>query len=120
MPGCPIRRARQAAVRDANGEVVAFPFLTKVSGADKPRGWSRWSAAEKVEYLLGLSVDRMHDYLSWPPDGLDPYRLAAQTQVIRVVAMVAPKAGGEAARERERHRIIEELTREEFGTSDEA
>jgi hypothetical protein len=35
----------------------------------------------------------MREYLSWPADGLDPYRLAAQTQVIRVVAMVAAKGG---------------------------
>jgi hypothetical protein len=40
-----------------------------------------------------MALDRMREYLSWPADGLDPYRLAAQTQVIRVVAMVAAKAG---------------------------
>jgi hypothetical protein len=56
-------------------------------------GIIRWSAAEKVEHLLGLSLDRMRAYLSWPADGLDPYRLAAQTQVFRVVAMVAAKGG---------------------------
>jgi hypothetical protein len=56
--------------------------------------------------LLGMSLDRMHDYLSWPADGLDPYRLAAQAQVIRVVAMVAAKAGAEAARGRERERVL--------------
>jgi hypothetical protein len=66
---------------------------------NKPPGWNRWSAAEKAEHLLGLSLDRMHDYLSWPADSLDPYRLAAQTQVVRVIAMVAAKVGGEAARE---------------------
>ena len=49
--------------------------------------------AEKVEHLLGMSLDRMAEILGWPADGLDPYRLAAQTQVIRVVAMVAAKAG---------------------------
>jgi hypothetical protein len=53
----------------------------------------------------------MHDYLSWPADGLDPYRLAAQTQVIRVIAMVAAKVGGETARERDRGRILGELIR---------
>ena len=57
------------------------------------------SAAEKVEHLLGLSLDRMHDYL-WPADSLDPYRPAAQAQVIRVVAMVAAKVGKEARRAR--------------------
>jgi hypothetical protein len=43
------------------------------SGSDpnKPPGWKRWSAAEKVEHF------------------------SAQTKVIRVVAMVAAKVGGE-------------------------
>jgi hypothetical protein len=44
----------------------------------------------------------MHDYLSWPADGLDPCRLAAQAQVICVITMVAAKVGVEAARGRER------------------
>jgi hypothetical protein len=57
------------------------------NGANRPPGWNRWSAAEKVERLLGLSFDRMREYLAWTADGLDPYRLAAQAQVIRVVAM---------------------------------
>jgi hypothetical protein len=35
----------------------------------------------------------MREYLAWPASGLDPYRLAAQVQVIRVVAMVAAKVG---------------------------
>ena len=34
-----------------------------------------------------------------PADGLDPYRLAAQVQVIRVMVMVAAKAGIDAALE---------------------
>jgi hypothetical protein len=110
MAGCPMRRARKANVRDASGEVVVFPFLTKISGADKPRGWNRWSAAEKVEHLLGISLDRMHDYLSWPADGLDPHRLAAQAQVIRVIAVVAAKVGVEARRERDRDRVLEKLS----------
>lgn len=40
-----------------------------------------------------------------PADGLDPYRLAAQVQVIRVMVMVAAKAGIDAALEREAQRI---------------
>jgi hypothetical protein len=39
---------------------------------------------------------------------LDPYRLAAQTQVVRVVAMVAAKVGVEARRER----ILAEMARD--------
>lgn len=58
-----------------------------------------------------MPLDRIHDYLAWPADGLDPYRLAAQAQVLRVVVTVAAKAGIEAHRERDRQRVLEELGR---------
>jgi hypothetical protein len=67
--------------------------------------------SKKVEHLLGMSLDRMNDYLSWPADGLDPCRLAAQTQAVCVIAMVATKVGVEAA-QRDRERILTELARD--------
>jgi hypothetical protein len=109
MASSPMRRLRKTGAVDQDGEVVTIPRLPSVTGSCKLTGWNRRSPAEKAEHLLGLSRDRMHDYLSWPADDLDPYRLAAQTQVIRVVAMVAAKVGGEAAREREARRILLEL-----------
>src|SRR5215469_16920330 len=111
MASSPMRRLRKTGAVDQDGNVVTIPRLPSVAGANKPPGWKRWSPAEKVEHLLALSLDRMHDYLSWPADGLDPHRLAAQTQVIRVVAMVAAKVGEEARRERERQRVLGELVR---------
>jgi hypothetical protein len=81
-----MRKLRKTGAVDQDGNVVTIPRLSSVAGSNKPPGWNRWSPAEKAEHLLGLSLDRMHDYLSWPADGLDPCRLAAQTQVIRVVA----------------------------------
>jgi hypothetical protein len=90
-----MRRLRKTGAVDQDGNVVTIPRLPSVAGSNKPPGRNRWSPAEKAEHLLGLSLDRMHEYLSWPADDLDPYRLAAQTQVIRVVAMVAAKVGGE-------------------------
>ena len=110
-----MRKLRKTGAVDQDGNVVTIPRLPSVSGTNKPPGWKRWSPAERVEHLLGLSLDRMHEYLSWPADDLDPYRLAAQTQVIRVVAMVAAKVGVDAHRERERQRILSEMTRREFG-----
>jgi hypothetical protein len=110
-----MRKLRKTGAVDQDGNIVTIPRLPSVAGSNKPPGWNRWSPAERVEHLLGLSLDRMHDYLSWPADGLDPYRLAAQTQVIRVVAVVAAKVGVEAHRERERERILSEMTRREFG-----
>jgi hypothetical protein len=106
-----MRKLRKTGAVDQDGQVVTMPRLPSVAGANKPPGWNRWSAAEKVEHLLGLSLDRMHDYLAWPADDLDPYRLAAQTQVIRVVGMVAAKVGDEARRERNRERVLGRLLR---------
>ena len=106
-----MRRLRKTGAVDQDGNVVIIPRLPPVAGSNKPPDWKRWSQAEKAEHLLGLSLDRMHDYLSWPADDLDPYRLAAQTQVIRVVAMVAAKVGDQARREREGHRTIKSLLR---------
>jgi hypothetical protein len=106
-----MRKLRKTGAVDQDGNVVTIPRLPSVTGAHKPPGWNRWSAAEKVEHLLSMSLDRMHDYLSWPADSLDPYRLAAQTQVVRVIAMVAAKVGGEAAREADRQRALGQLIR---------
>jgi hypothetical protein len=110
MAGSPFKRQRKSgAVEPATGEVVTIP---PVSGrAGKPPGWNRWSPAEKVEHLLGMSFDRMHDYLAWPADQLDMHRLAAQTQVMRVIMMAATKAGIEARRERDRQRALKDLLR---------
>jgi hypothetical protein len=112
-----MRKLRKTGAVDPDGNVVTIPRLPSVTGPRTPSGWSRWSAAEKVEHLLGMSLDRMHDYLAWPADDLDPYRLAAQTQVIRVVAMVAAKVGVEARRNRDRERIVAQMARE-FRDSD--
>jgi hypothetical protein len=90
----PMRRLRKTGgAVDEDGNVVSIPRLPSFAGASKPPGWARWSPAEKCQHLLGMTLDRMHEYLSWPADDLDPHRLLAQTQVIRVVAMVAAKAG---------------------------
>jgi hypothetical protein len=114
-----MRKLRKTGAVDQDGNIVTIPRLPSITGPHRPPGWNRWGPAEKAEHLLGLSLDRMHEYLSWPADDLDPYRLAAQVQVVRVVAMVAAKVGGEAARKRERQRIIEGLARREFGAGEE-
>ena len=111
MASSPMRKLRKTGALDQEGNLITIPRLPSVTGTNKPPGWNRWSAAEKVEHLLGLSLDRMREYLSWPADDLDPYRLAAQTQVIRVVAMVGAKVGDQARREREGRRTVDELLR---------
>jgi len=87
MAGCPIRRAgKTGAVDPVTHEVIVIPRLAIRH---------RCLEAARLEPVEpgGLSLDRMREYLSWPADGLDPYRLAAQVQVIGVLAMVAAKVG---------------------------
>jgi len=112
MANSPMRKLRKTGAVDPDGNVVTIPRLPPVAGADKPAGWERWSDAEKVGHLLGLTLDRMYDYLSWPPDNLDPHRLAAQQQTVRIVAMIAARAGVEARRSREREQALQALVRD--------
>jgi hypothetical protein len=72
------------------------------------------------------SLDQALEIVSWPLAECDPPRLSLQVQVIRIVIKIAGKAfldgslAREAARERDRERILEELTRREFGAGEEA
>jgi hypothetical protein len=108
-----MRKLRKTGTQIANGEVIAFPRMPRV--AELPRGWRHWPPAEKVEHLLGMSLDQAHNILSWPAEGLDPHRLNVLTQVWRVVFMIGIKSlldgklGREAARERNRAAVLEEL-----------
>ena len=55
-----MRRLRKTGARDpTTGEVVVIPRLPPITGASKPPGWNRWSAAEKAEHLLSMSLDRI-------------------------------------------------------------
>ena len=123
MAGSPLKRARKQGVRLANGSIIAFPYMPRV--ADLPPGWRYFTTAEKIEHLIGL--DRCDEILSWGPiTELDPLRLSFQMQVIRIFLRIGLKAvldgtlAREAARERDRQRILAELTRRELGANGEA
>jgi hypothetical protein len=105
-----MRKLRKTGAVDQDGKLITIPRLPSVTGANKPPGWNRRSAADKVEHLLSLSLDRMREYLSWPADDVDPYRLAAQTQVIRVVAMVGASCTNCKSIAGNRHRKRSRLT----------
>jgi hypothetical protein len=121
MAGSPLKRQRKLGVRAEDGSVITFPRLTHPTASLSHAQWRALGPAEKIERLLGLSLDRCYEILSWPIGGLDPFRLSVQIQVIRVVLMIGAKAylngslGREAASECERDRILSELTRREFG-----
>jgi hypothetical protein len=123
MAGSPLKRARKQGVRLADGSIIAFPYMPRV--ADLPLGWRHFTTAQKIEHLIGL--DRYEEILSWGPvTELDPLRLSFQMQVIRIFLRIGLKAvldgtlAREAASERERERILVELTRRELGAGDEA
>jgi hypothetical protein len=89
MAGSPIKRMRKAGITNPiTGELVPFPCMPRV--ADLPTGWRHFSAAQKIEHLIGL--DRCYEILSWPLAGLDPLRLSIKVQVIRVVFRICAKA----------------------------
>jgi hypothetical protein len=115
MAGSPLKRARKQGVRLADGSVITFPYMPRV--ADLPPGWRHRSPAEKIEHLLGMSLDRCYEILSWPMTDLDPFRFSVWAQVWRVVFAIGIKAYRDrsldraAGRERNRAAVLEELKR---------
>jgi hypothetical protein len=116
MAGSPLKRQRKLGVRVDDDSVIAFPRMPRT--ADLPPGWRHWSPAEKIEHLLGMTLDDMAEILSWGPiAALDPFRLSVRLQVMRIIFAIGGKAlldgklGRDAARERDRERILAELVR---------
>jgi hypothetical protein len=87
MAGSPLKRQRKLGVRAKDGSVIAFPRMPRV--ADLPPGWRHFSAAQKIEHLVGLN--RCYEILSWPRGELDPLRRSMQMQVIRVLCRSASR-----------------------------
>ena len=116
MPGRPLRRARAAAARAANGEVAPPP--RRLRAGLSPGDWRRLSLVEKLQSLYGLSLDAALEDFSYRGD--DRHHLAARTSARHDVMMICAKYAIEMSRERDRQRILEELTRREFGAGHEA
>ena len=118
MAGSPLKRARKQGIRLEDGSVIAFPYMPRV--ADLPTGWRHYSAAQKIDHLIGL--DRWYEISSWGSyRELDPLRRSFQMQVLRVFLSIGLKAmlngtlDREAARERDRQRVPDELDRKPRG-----
>jgi hypothetical protein len=99
MAGSPLKRQRKLGVRAADGSVIAFPYMPCV--ADLPPGWRHLSTADKITHLLGMSLDRAFEIVSWPRAGLDPLCLSLKVQVMRIIVMIAGKALLNGSLERE-------------------
>jgi hypothetical protein len=111
MAGSPLKRQRKLGIRADDGRIIAFPYMPRV--ADLPSGWRHFSAAEKIEHLLGITLDDMDEILSWPIAELDSFRLSVRLQVMRIIFAIGVKAlldgklDCEAARKRDRDRVLE-------------
>jgi hypothetical protein len=55
-------------------------------------GTGRRQRRSSIEHLLGISLDRCYEILSWPMTDLDPFRLSVWMQVWRVVFAIGIKA----------------------------
>jgi hypothetical protein len=109
MAGSPLKRQRKLGVRAEDGSIITFPRMPRV--ADLPPGWRHFSVAQKIEHLIGF--DQAREILSWPMAELDPLRLSLKMQVIGVVLRLGIKVAlAEAALERDRERVLEEMAHE--------
>jgi hypothetical protein len=118
MAGSPIKRQRKLGVRLDDGSVIAFPRLTHPRAGLSHAEWRALRPAEKIERLLNISLDHAAEILSWGPvTDLDAQRLYVWLQVWCVVFMIGVRAllngklGREAALERDRERLLEEMGR---------
>jgi hypothetical protein len=117
MAGSLLKRQRKLGVRGEDGNVIAFPRLTHPRAGLSHAEWRVLGPAEKVERLLNMSLDDLYEIMSWPIGELDPFRLSVRMQAARVVFTICLKAvlngrlGREAARERDRERVLAELAR---------
>jgi len=106
MAGSPLKRQRKLTALEKSGGVIPFPRMPRV--AELPPGWRQRSPAEKIEHLLGMSLDDCHEVLSWPLAGLDPARLSLKVQVLRVVLLLG-KPALNARPVRDRAEVLEQL-----------
>ena len=98
-------------ISDGQNNPRPHPSVGSSPPRRRPAGWRQWSPAEKIEHLLGMSLDQMHDVLSWRAGEADPYRLSVQWQVARVILMVGAKHLLAAERQQQRSAALEDLAR---------
>ena len=117
MAGSPLKRQRKAGIRADDDSVISFPYLSHPRAGLSHAEWRALGPGEKLERLFGMSLDDLYEIMSWPIAELDPFRLSVKLQVIRIVFAIGAKAlldgklGREAARERNRAAVLEELDR---------
>ena len=119
MPGSPLKRQRKLGVRAEDGSVIPFPRFTHPRAGLSHAEWRALGPGEKLERLFNRSLDDLYEIMSWEPIAeLDPARFSVRVQVTRVVLRICFKAaldgrlGRDAARERDRERVLDEFLRD--------
>jgi hypothetical protein len=114
----PLKRQRKDGIRAEDGSVIAFPRLTHPRAGLSNAPVARTLARREGRASASMPLDRVAEILRWSPAELDPLLLSLRMQVWRVVFMIGTKAlldgklGHEAARGRERERVLAEMARD--------
>lgn len=80
--------------------------------------WKALAPAQRVEQLLGMSLDDCYELLQWPlvEAARNPSVMSAKIQVIRAILNATVKMGlADKRLEVEREKILADLSKREFG-----
>ena len=83
-----LERQRKLSIRDENDNLVRFRYLRPVSDRNGP---CAWSPEQKLEFLLGMSLDGIYEIMSWPIGERDPFSLSVRMQVTLAELLTEPE-----------------------------
>jgi hypothetical protein len=98
MAGNPIKRARAL-------NPTAAPSCLP------PAEWRALSPGQKMEQLLGWSLDDAYTIAHWQPDEANVHQLSAKIRLIEIMTKHGVRFALEAHRDQERAKAIESLTK---------
>ena len=83
---------------------MTFPLI------ELPR-WNAMEPKERLQTLLGMTLDRCYQWLAHEPGALNPTQMNMQIQVMRAVLHTVTKLGIEDRRlESQRQNLLDEMT----------
>lgn len=77
--------------------------------APRPEGWADFTSEQRLTAVLGMSLDRVFDYLAWDPNECGRDQLMAQSQLIGRCISLLGKMGLQRLQERERSKILDRM-----------
>jgi hypothetical protein len=112
MAGSPLKRAKreqqQLAAIGHDGQQLQPLKMCRALPAE----WMRWTDAQKIRHLFGMSLERAHDYLALGPvETLDPHLQASQREAMRLIVVTCRDTATTAQREETRRMLIEQIAK---------